>query len=808
MKQLVKKIINRGKPFLIGNYYRIKHMFKSVKLTIVTTSYESAEYLDDYFESIFNSHYPKKNMQIVFVDDGSTDDTKAIVEKWQAKHPQVIEYYYQENAGQAAARNFGISKVKYDWVTFIDSDDFVSEKYFKQVAKGIKYSNFNSIVAANVILYNDENGNTRNTHPLRYRFNQKESYRNVSMLTSPNDFQFQMATAFYSMEIIKKYQLQLKDIKPHFEDAMFIFDYLLASKNYNICFAKNPKYYYRKRAAQNSTLNLSGKNKRRYVEMLSEAYIQLIKNYKDELGYLPMFVQNAIYYDLNWNFRELETNEVPLTATERKKREQYMQEIFNDIDFQVLINNVKYMWYFYIIGFNARYYGNQYPEKAVANYYYETNDWIRYQLVSYDDRWKFVIDGKEVTPEKINFKKIESDLNGEKFVELSYITIQKPFTSIELEFDGVQVPISAYNENFVEKHFNEESNILLFDRIGKADDNAEAFYTWMMENHPEYKNINFVISSQSDDWARLEAKGFNLIDYGTAKFNQAYINADYILSSALDAFIENRGGHRYQSFRSRAKFIFLQHGVTVDDMTEWFNKKRVDKIVTLANFEYENLATDYLFTRDQVLLTGFPRYDLLTNNPDNVILLQLTWRREYVGMELEEFLQTPYAQKIIKVMTDEKLKAVLREKDYVLKYFPHPAMNHFVELFEPYRSDVVDIINTDEIIYREQFAKAKLQITDYSSVFADFAYLMKPVIYYQDDAKHFFANHLYKPKMSYKQQGLGPVVESHDALITEIIKSVENDCVVESKYQKRIEKFFAYRDQNNCQRLFDELRKY
>lgn len=107
------------------------------------------------------------------------------------------------------------------------------------------------------------------------------------------------------------------------------------------------------------------------------------------------------------------------------------------------------------------------------------------------------------------------------------------------------------------------------------------------------------------------------------------------------------------------------------------------------------------------------------------------------------------------------------------------------------------------------FARNKLLITDFSSVAFDFAYLRKPVIYCQFDADNFFnGGHDYKRGyFDYERDGFGEVEYDLESTVDRIIEYMENDCKLKDKYRERIDKFFAFNDQNNCQRVYEEIIK-
>lgn len=89
--------------------------------------YNTASYLSRCIESLVNQTY--SDLQIIFIDDGSTDESGAIADEWQAKDPR-IEVYHQPNQGQSAARNAGLQHAKGEYIAFVDSDDYIDSNYF------------------------------------------------------------------------------------------------------------------------------------------------------------------------------------------------------------------------------------------------------------------------------------------------------------------------------------------------------------------------------------------------------------------------------------------------------------------------------------------------------------------------------------------------------------------------------------------------------------------------------------------------------------------------------------------------------
>ena len=89
--------------------------------------YNAAAYLSRCIESLVHQTY--SDLQIILIDDGSTDNSGVIADGWQAKDSR-IEVYHQPNQGQSAARNAGLQHAKGEYIAFVDSDDYIDSNYF------------------------------------------------------------------------------------------------------------------------------------------------------------------------------------------------------------------------------------------------------------------------------------------------------------------------------------------------------------------------------------------------------------------------------------------------------------------------------------------------------------------------------------------------------------------------------------------------------------------------------------------------------------------------------------------------------
>jgi glycosyltransferase involved in cell wall biosynthesis len=98
-------------------------------ISVLTTAYNEEKHIDRYFDSILNQTY--RDLEVIVVDDGSTDSTWDIIQRRAAIDPRV-KAIHQENQGAAAARNTAMKAMSGDYVIYFDADDWLDLDCFEQ----------------------------------------------------------------------------------------------------------------------------------------------------------------------------------------------------------------------------------------------------------------------------------------------------------------------------------------------------------------------------------------------------------------------------------------------------------------------------------------------------------------------------------------------------------------------------------------------------------------------------------------------------------------------------------------------------
>ncbi|ELM0611377.1 CDP-glycerol glycerophosphotransferase family protein [Campylobacter coli] len=821
-----KKLLHLNSTY---NKYLPKKHKGFTQYAIISAVYNVEKYLDDYFNSIINQRLDfKKNIFMILVDDGSTDNSAQIIKKYQKKYPKNIVYLYKENGGQASARNLGLKYMQENdyqipWVTFTDPDDFLDRNYFYEVDKFLATHQDDDIcmIGCNVIFYYEKQKLYKDNHALNFKFKSgvqvKENYNLDSFI------QLSAASCFMNIGYLDKLLFDEK-LKPNFEDAKFINEYLLDNINLKSAFLPTVKYFYRKREDGNSTLDNSNKYSDLYLLVSRRGCLKLLQENK----FYDIFIQNVCLYHFFWQIKTLVNSPEKLSFMSESEKQRYLELLdqnFSYIDKNTIMEfNLAGCWFFHKIGILNCFKNEKLPFQIA---YIEDYDPYKEQiLLTYytgDDEniESIFVDGEEVYAD---YKKIvKYDFLDRVFCYQKRLWVHIPKNAkdkLKMFINDEQSMIGKYGEYFLNiKNIRQEfqkrlpkSNIwLLMDRDYEADDNAEHLYRYIMQNHPEQK-IVFALRKESLDWERLEKEGFSLVEFGSLEFERIIKKASKVISSHADGYLT-----RY--ITSKQQFIFIQHGVISNDLSKWLNSKKIDLFVTSTKAEYKSIANDYnryKFGKKEVALIGLARHDaLLKNNQCNArqIVIMPTWRANIVGVALgsskrglqSDFTQSEYFKKWNLLLNSNILQKLCEKYDYTVVFNPHRNIIPYLKEFNI--PSYIKIASQNESL-QKLFCNSSLMITDYSSVAFEMAYLNKPVIYYQFDHEEFFSSHtLQKGYFDYEKDGFGPVVENEENLLKQLENLLQNDCNPFGIYKDNIDLTFAFKDGKCCERIYKILRQ-
>lgn len=211
-------------------------MNKTPLITIIVPIYNTARYLPRCLDSICQQTY--KNLEIILVDDGSTDNSLEICNQYAAKDKR-IRIFHQENKGVSAARNAGLEKMTGEFFTFVDGDDWVVAHYVKCLFELARQYHASLSLGGTA-----EQRDHRNPHFPNKSYAQGILAKQDAFLASPYQTTVNIASKLYRKS-------DLTDLRFHSqhalgEDALFFFEALQRAQT--VAATDEPLYVYCRRS--------------------------------------------------------------------------------------------------------------------------------------------------------------------------------------------------------------------------------------------------------------------------------------------------------------------------------------------------------------------------------------------------------------------------------------------------------------------------------------------------------------------------------------------------------------------------------
>lgn len=880
---------------------------RAFKFSIIMSIYKTDQWLREAVDSVIAQDIGfEDNVQIIFVNDGSPDESEAICLEYRERYPNNIIYAKKDNGGLASARNVGLQYREGELVNFFDPDDILTPNMLSRVYtfyQSHKEENL-ALIAVPLVFFEAKTG----PHPKYPLLGDKD--RVIDVDKEPHNFILSSASSFYPT---KTFDTQVfNETIFGAEDSDLNLRILKDNRKVGYVVEGSVEYKYRQRLEASSIMGQARTNPDAYLSAAT-VYTTLLGIFKKE-GSIPQYFKEALIYDLRGRIAGLEKDIFDDGRQYEKLRKDYiaLTDIINKKDLDsspfaegsstkllfltkaltekitgastratVMIGNedtgvplrffakniellddvvlVEGIFHAYRVDDidlcleaddgevirpkQAAPVASSHDEKAGTKRLSDTV-YVRFELPYTSKRHRVVIMGKGVRNEKAPVA--TTIFQYSPFVFNSrYIRLWRGGYAVR--FYGNHLAITSEPRRSVYNHlkatlaiFKRQRSIktlvmrvllkrkskfvLIGDRPGIARDNGEAVFRYINENEPDIaKDTYFVINKGSPDAGRLAVIG-NIVYRGSFKHKFVYLNSRLQLSSHLYfQFLSPFDKQEYRSYADMVcrRFIWLQHGITMNDISKDANRFRegVDGVVVAANMEQRILLEPkYFYDKNRVLDVGFPRFDYTDDHAQNIITIMPTWRR-YIANQMTEtglhekvdaFERTEFYQRYADLLGDKGLQEKLMARPrYKLQFILHPGLMNQRESFEKFRSDTITIVSPEDTDYRAIFSESSLIVTDYSSVFFDFSYMYKPVLFYQFDQSRFFTEHYKKSDyFDYASDGTGPVITDYDTLVDAIIDQIDARFTLQRKYKRRIDNLFIHHDKHNTERLIETLRHH
>jgi hypothetical protein len=826
------------------------------RFTIVSAVLDVAGQLPGFIDSIERQTFDLGRVEVVMVDGGSTDESRRLLDEWAARRPDLVRVVGQPVGGRGAARNAGLAAATGAWVTFPDPDDVVDPDYLATVDAFLGAHPEPSLVAVKTVRWDAVTGKSTNTHPLERFFTYD---RLVDLERAETHFHTSAATAFFSLDRIRRHELGFDTRIPEtVQDGHFTSLYLLHVEPALVGFLGSTRYHHRKRDDPPTS---------RQGDPVDPGYPALLDQARELRGTIPRWLQHLVCHELLGRLSAYDSGRAPELAdpevAERFHRDVAaalaqldLADVVPRLELPVPLHRRLALLHGYseapwcsdqlhVETFDPQqelarvhyYFTGEAPTEVVVNgevvrgpRHAKTRDhsyfgrtllrerilWVRYApdlRISLDGRWASLlferpaVETVRALPRQVRrFAGTPSRADRERVERLN------PEPTSEDTRKARKAAGGRARKRYADAW-------VLMDRIHDAGDSGEILFRRLRTHHPEI-NAWFTIEQGTADWHRLRKEfGPRVVAHGTVEWRTLMAHCAFLLSSHADEAIMRPVGQDEVAER-RWRFVFLQHGVIKDDLSTWLGRKEIDLFVTSSRQEYASIAgdgTSYPFTTKEVQLTGLPRFDRLREVGErfpasrrDLVLVTPTWRRwlvdpldegsqrRHVG---DDALDSEFVRRWLELLRSDDLAEACRRHRLTLGLLPHPNLEALLPRLDlPAHVRALSYRGTD---VQELFARARVLVTDYSSIAFNAAYLDRPVVYFQFDAALVLGGgHVGRGGyFDYQRDGFGPVTQTPAGAVAATVAAIDAGPDPVTPYADRIRQTFPDRDGSCSERV-------
>jgi len=717
-------------------------------VSIIIPLFNTRDYIADALDSVLRQKYG--DIEIVVVDDGSTDGSVEVVQRYRDRHPGIV-LLHQKHAGPGAARNRGIRYARGEYLLFLDSDDRLAEDALSGLVHAGR-TNRSEIVVGMMVSFRGK----RRWIPERMRFfasGFQAEATNVQQLPELIE-NVSPCNKLFRRTFIEEHTIRFLEDARLSEDLYFVVSAFLNAEKVSVI--PQTVYYYRGRSRQEGSLTAN-------IDPGGIADILRVSAMLDAME-TARFAGEA--KALRRRRHRHEMNSILYRLVQLEAQGQDVMPILKKVSS-------------FVCGAGKDTLGEFSPARNLILYelsrqrFGEAREWLRREI-----------------PVKKSFLE---RLGGKTVSATKHIVWAVIRMSLR-----ISLPLPEA----------ERGIWLVGERQGNgADDTGYLFFRYCRRAFPERPVFFVTKNGVPDDDPE------HIVRYGSWRNLRLALKAEvFAFSDGYRDILPY--WPRIASMRERPFGVFLQHGVFAFKRSEYYRAPAVasrgeayDMMVVSSEKEKRYVARDFGYPLSVMAVTGLSRFDRLYADRDRPtrrqILFVPTWRFELRYADEAAYRDSMFHRKLLAFFRHEKLHKVLEKYDYTLQVCFHHAMAPFAKLYAGTAPRIVFSDMTDTDFY-EHMIQSQMLITDYSSVAFNMAYLGRPVCFYQFDRERFLAVEG-GSFIDFDTELFGMSSEDPGKIAEEVEYNILNGFKVRPEHRAKADMFFAYGDGGNCRRIYKAL---
>ena len=293
--------------------------------SIIMAVYNVEAYLSEAIESVIHQDIGFDRVQLILVDDGSTDKSSVICESYAKRYSNNIIYIRKENEGVSSARNVGLKFAKGRFINFLDADDKLTLNALLLVfSYFIEFGEKVDVISIPLYFFDGKNAEHITNHKKFSKGN-----RIIDLEKEYDCINQSCGSSFLRREALKENPFNRKLIIS--EDADVVYTVLLEKGKLGV--VNGCKYLYRRRSSgEPSAVQSSVRKREYYLDHMQYFVIKKINECLDKKGVVPNYIQYMLLYDIQWRFNNVLTESNVLNSTEKKYYKQLLHTALQKID--------------------------------------------------------------------------------------------------------------------------------------------------------------------------------------------------------------------------------------------------------------------------------------------------------------------------------------------------------------------------------------------------------------------------------------------------------------------------------------------
>lgn len=726
------------------------------KVSIIIPAYNVQNYIGACLDSLVCQTL--SDLEIIVINDGSIDNTKAVIEAYRAKYPDMVKIFNVENSGAAAARNVGLDAATGEYIGFVDSDDYVRQDTFELLYNAAKEKDAQIVSCG----YCREGVHSTRKMPFGNRNIKAEDVFDKNIFEEPLLFDEvpYLWNKIFKADIIQKNNIRFhKDLRIY-EDLVFTYEaFLFADK-----ISRVEEYLYYYVVSRDTSLTYRFTEKRFDIVKATELLLEFYEKNKS----LTPEIKNALVYVVLKHIYVMLNRKT--TVSEKKLKLKYLDTIFKFLD-------------------------KTFPDWK-ENYYFEKQN-RNVKTFTSKGYWKFCI----------LFGRIHAVIGRINKILKNFLKMPRRILKFVFGKRVGQRYIKLRQKPIDCKC------IFLYSQQGKNLNGNMFYLAKELCTNEEYSDYTIYLGVEKSCIEKFKALllSYNILDRvkfvftDTTPMLSALARAKYLFTdTSLPTY-----------FIKRKEQVYLNtwHGTPLKTLgkataNDFFDIANVQKNFIMSDYIlYPNVFMRDIMLRDYMLPEFADNKIMLCGYPRNEIFLQNTGRniKRELSLEDKEFIayMPTWRGNVRNVSSDMQIEItanLLSEIDEKLSDNQILYVN-----MHPYVGDKIDLsvyknIRKFPAGYEtyEFLSCCDTLITDYSSVFFDFAASRKKIVLFIYDEEEYLAD-----RGMYLDIKSLPFKKAKD--VNSLIKAINGRDITKKAYNEFIDTYCKYDSADICKKICDKV---